>query len=106
MLMNAVMTCGGPNCPLLSFRSYRVSESSSEDEQEAFQRKMEDKRYKDYVKTAEEELCPKATGYETKLEKKAMARERKRFRDTSPGLSDKVLLGDSSSEFHNVVGQG
>merc|ERR1719153_991883 len=71
-------------------------ESSSEDEEEAFERKMRDKRYKDYVKTTEEELCPKATGHEAKLEKKAMAREKKRMRDTSPGLSDKVLFGDSS----------
>ena len=71
-------------------------DSSSEDEQEAFERKMQEKRFWDQVKTTEEELCPKATGHEARLEKKALARERKRQRDTSPGLSDKVLLGDSS----------
>ena len=57
---------------------------------------MKEKQYRDYVKTVQEELCPRATGHEAKLEKKALARERYRQRDTSPGLSDKVLLGDSS----------
>jgi len=82
--------------PVMPAHIAQARESSSEDEQEAFERKMQEKRFKDYVKTTEEELCPKATGFEAKLEKKAMARERKRFRDTSPGLSDKVLLGDSN----------
>jgi len=73
-------------------------DSDSEDEQDRFEREMKEKRFKDYVKTANDELCPRAgSGFEARMEKKAMERERKRQRDTSPGLSDKVLLADSSN---------
>ncbi|PIK36253.1 hypothetical protein BSL78_26917 [Apostichopus japonicus] len=67
-----------------------LQQDSDEDRETERKRvRTERKKYREYDKLTMEELTPKATGHEAKVEKKML----RKHRASSPELSDRVLMG-------------
>lgn len=66
--------------------------SESDEDQKYAERKEKTKKYNQYKKLVEEELVPKETGREARLEKKKVERERRR-KDDSPERDERDIYG-------------
>ncbi|XP_033106979.1 uncharacterized protein LOC117108907 [Anneissia japonica] len=85
----------GPTLPPTFLQAQK--EEDKEDERKRM--KYERKKYQKHNDMVMEELVPRATGHEGKIEKRIGRADAKRARQTSPDLHDSMLMGTSSDNF-------